>query len=169
MKKVKYLLIIFISIFLFDVKVFALTSDLLVSSESVNVGESFTVTVKTTSVAAWNIHVNSTGLVKDCVINEVDVTENALDTNKDFSVTCTATGEGTIKLNLSGDVTSASNGTAVNLSGTKEVVVKKNNKSNINETEVPPTLDNFFNYIIVMIIGVIGFLSCFVIFKKRNS
>lgn len=123
MKKIKFLLISFISIFVFSINVFAASGSLSVSSGSVYVGDNFTVTANVISAAAWNIHVSAIGPVSGCQINQADATADAMDTNKSFSATCTATGTGTITLILSGDVTSASNGNAVNISGSRSIVV----------------------------------------------
>lgn len=123
MRKVKYLIISLISIFAFNTNVFAASSSLEVSSSSVYVGDSFTITANIKSAAAWNIHVSASGPVSGCSINQADVTADALDTNTTFSETCTATGTGTITIRLSGDVTSASDGNAVNVSGSKSVTV----------------------------------------------
>ena len=123
MKKVKYLIISLISIFAFNINVFAASGSLGVSSSSVYVGDSFTVTANVSSAAAWNIHVSASGPVSGCSINQADATADAMDTNKTFSATCTATGTGTITIRLSGDVTSASDGNAVNVSGSRSVTV----------------------------------------------
>ena len=129
MKKLKIIILLLISIFAFNMNVFAASGNLSVDKSSVYVGGKFTVSVKVNSAAAWNIHVNSTGPVKDCSINQADATADAMDTNKTFKATCTATGEGTITISLSGDVTSASDGNAVNISGTKTVNVSKKTES----------------------------------------
>ena len=140
MKKVKFLLVSLISIFAFNINVFAASGSLGVSSSSVYVGDSFTVTANVSSTAAWNIHVSASGPVSGCSINQADVTADAMDTNKTFSATCTATGIGTITITLSGDVTSASNGNAVNVSGSRSVIVSNrptppsNNDNNNNNT-----------------------------------
>ena len=138
MKKVKFLLLFLISIFAFNINVFAASGSLGVSSSSVYVGDSFTVTANVSSAAAWNIHVSASGPVSGCSINQADATADAMDTNKTFSATCTATGTGTITITLSGDVTSASNGNAVNVSGSRSVTVStrptppSNNNNNNN-------------------------------------
>lgn len=138
MKKVKFLLVSLISIFAFNINVFAASGSLGVSSSSVYVGDSFTVTANVSSAAAWNIHVSASGPVSGCSINQADATADAMDTNKTFSATCTATGTGTITITLSGDVTSASNGNAVNVSGGRSVTVSQkptppsNNNNNNN-------------------------------------
>lgn len=138
MKKVKYLIISLISIFAFNINVFAASGSLGVSSSSVYVGDSFTVTANVSSAAAWNIHVSASGPVSGCSINQADATADAMDTNKTFSATCTATGTGTITIRLSGDVTSASDGNAVNVSGSRSVTVSNrptppsNNNNNNN-------------------------------------
>ena len=124
MKRIKYLLILFVtvvSLSFYDVN--AASGYLSVSASQVYVGDSFNVSVNVSSTAAWNVHVNASGPVSGCVINQVDATADAMNTNKTFSATCTATGTGTITVTLSGDVTDASDGNAVGLSGTKTVTV----------------------------------------------
>ncbi len=136
MKKIKILLVLFISLFLFSGNVLAASGSLSVSSNNVYVGDTFTVSVKANSMAAWNIHVTATGPVSGCVINQADATADAMDTNKTFTATCKATGEGTITVTLTGDVTSASDGNAVSISGSKSVKVsKKPSPSNTNSNK----------------------------------
>ncbi|UKI27702.1 MAG: hypothetical protein L6V91_03745 [Bacilli bacterium] len=151
MKKVKFLLVSLISIFAFSINVFAASGSLGVSSSNVYVGDSFTVTANVSSAAAWNIHVSANGPVSGCSINQADVTADAMDTNKTFSATCTATGTGTITITLSGDVTSASDGNAVNVSGSRSVTVSakptppsnnNNNNNNNNNSNNNQTTDN---------------------------
>ena len=123
MKKVKILFILFISIFVFNINVLAASGNLSVSSNSVYVGDSFTVSANISGVAAWNVHVNSSGPVSGCSIDEADTTADASDTNKTFSVTCTAIGEGIITITLSGDITSENDDSATSISGSRSVVV----------------------------------------------
>lgn len=124
MKQIKYLNILLIAIFAFYIAdVFAASGSLGVSSSNVYVGDSFQVNVNVNGAAAWNVHVSASGPVTGCVINQADATADAMDTNKTFSATCTATGTGTITLRLSGDVTSATDGNAVNISGSRTVNV----------------------------------------------
>ena len=78
MKKVKFLLVSLISIFAFNINVFAASGSLGVSSSSVYVGDSFTVTANVSSAAAWNIHVSASGPVTGCVINQADATADAI-------------------------------------------------------------------------------------------
>ena len=147
MKKIKYLIISLITIFTFNINVYATSGSLGVSSSSVYVGDSFTVTVNVKSAAAWNVHVSASGPVSGCVINQADATADAMDTNKTFSATCTATGEGTITVRLSGDVTSASDGNAVGISGSRSVTVSKkptppSNNNNNNSNNNRPSNNN---------------------------
>ena len=144
MKKIKKLLLSLILMFVFNINVFAASSSLSVSSGSVSVGDKFTVTAKISSAAAWNIHVSASGPVSGCVINQADTTADAMDTNKSFSATCTATGEGTINIKLSGDVTSATDGIAVNVSGNKNVIVSKKTTQSSNNNNNSPSnnIDN---------------------------
>ena len=147
MKKVQTIIICLISMFAFNMNVFAASGSLSVSSSSVYVGDKFTVTAKVSAAAAWNIHVTASGPVSGCTINQADATADAMDTNKTFTATCTATGTGTITIKLSGDVTSASTGNAVNVSGSKSVTVstktttpiiddKRSKNNNIKELSV---------------------------------
>ena len=141
MKKIKNLFILLISIFVFNINVLAASGNLSVSSSNVYVGDTFTVSASISGAAAWNVHVNSSGPVSGCSINEADTTADASDTNKTFSVTCTATGEGTITITLSGDITSENDESATNISGSRSVIVSpkptqpsNNNNSNNNNS-----------------------------------
>ena len=145
MKKLRILIITLMTIFAFNVNVFAASGTLSVSSNNVYVGNSFSVTVRINSAAAWNVHVTASGPVEGCKINEADATSDAMDTNKTFTANCKATGEGIININLTGDVTSASDGNAVNLSGSKTVNVTQKPtipSSNNNNNNNNPVVDN---------------------------
>lgn len=125
MKRISYMIITVLAMFMFNIFVNAASANLSVSSNSVYVGDTFTVSVNMSSSAAWNIHVSSSGPVSGCTINQADATGDALDTNKTFSANCTATGEGVITISLSGDVTSSLDGNAVGISGSKTVSISK--------------------------------------------
>lgn len=143
MKKVsKLLLVVLIGLFIYNIKVFALSGSLSVSKSSVHVGDSFKVTVNLKDTTAWNIHVSASGPVtcnntencnfssNKCVINESDVEPNAKDINKSFTNTCKATGEGTITFSLdNSDITSSSEQT-MDLNSTKKVAVTKASTNN---------------------------------------
>ena len=133
MKKTCILLSIVIT-FVFCKSVSASSGNLIVSSENINVGNQFTVTVKINSAAAWNIHVTSTGPVENCVINQADSTSDALDTDKIFKAECKATNTGTINIFLSGDITSASDGIPIILSQNKTINVTKTVDNNTTST-----------------------------------
>ena len=125
MKKIKYLMVSLMSIFALSSSVSAASAGLTVSSNNVYVGDTFTVNVNMGGAAAWNLHTSASGPVSGCIVNVADATADALDTNKTFSATCTATGEGTITISLYGDVTSESDGVAVQVGGTASVNVSK--------------------------------------------
>ncbi|MBR3490635.1 MAG: cadherin-like beta sandwich domain-containing protein [Bacilli bacterium] len=118
-----FTILVAIVILSFYSKALAASANLSVNKGSVYVDETFTVTVYVSSAAAWNVHVNASGPVGNCSINNANATDDAMDTNKTFQTTCTATGAGNITLSLSGDVTSASNGVAVGISGSKSITV----------------------------------------------
>lgn len=146
MKKNKLILILIICMFISNLKVYAASATLSVSSQSVSVGDKFTVYVKMNSAAAWNIHALATGSVGKCEIKQADTTADALDTSKTFSTICTALEEGTINIVLSGDVTSASDGIAVNVSESVSIKVNKkvtnNNTNNNTNQDVNKKSDN---------------------------
>ena len=124
MKKVKILLLLLISVFcLYTKDVYAASASLSVSSSKVYVGGSFKTTINVSASAAWSVHLKASGPVRNCSMDQADSTANALNANRSFSVTCTATGTGTITLTLSGDVTSADDGLARKVSGTRIVTV----------------------------------------------
>ena len=125
MKKLKFLIILVIVIFSFNWKVSAASGALGVSTGSVYVGDTFTVTASVHAAAAWSIRVTASGPVSGCAINQADATADAMDTNKVFSATCTATGTGTIYITLSGDATSAADGLPVAISGSRSVMVSE--------------------------------------------
>lgn len=142
MKKIKILLISLISMFAFNTNVYAASSSISVSSGNVYVGDSFTVSLYVNSSAAWNVHVTASGPVSGCTIHKADASDDALDTNRSFSATCTATGEGTIVIRLSGDVTSASDGNAVPVSGSRSVSVSQKTAPTPSPTPSQPGNNN---------------------------
>lgn len=131
MKKIKLLLVLFISIFIFTYKVDAAMS---VNRSSVTEGESFTVTVGFTA-ASWNVHVNANGPVSGCSINEADSDSNAVDAYRSFSTTCTTTGQGTVTISLTGDY-STETGANPNLGETINVTV---NAKPVQQPQPQPT------------------------------
>ena len=142
MKKITIILTILLMVFAFEMNVFAASATLSVSKSSVSVGDSFTVTAKVQSAAAWNVHVKATGPVADgCKINQADASSDAQNTNKTFNVTCKANGEGTITLTMTGDVTSAE-GDTTNLSASKTVNVTAKTNTNTNTNTATNTNTN---------------------------
>ncbi len=132
MKKViKLIAVALISILVLNMKIFAASGNLSVSSTSVNVGESFTISVKLRDVAAWEVHTNATGPVTGCVIEEIYDSGTGYNVNeKVVTANCKATDVGTITITLSGNITSEEADNYVTLSGTKTVTVKKISSNN---------------------------------------
>ena len=123
MKKLKIFLLLLVLLCISKTNVYAASGSLSTSTGTVYVGDSFTVSVNVFSAAAWNVHTSVLGPVTGCIINQADATADAMDTNKTFNATCTATSEGTITIRLNGDVTSAVDGNAVALYGSRNVSV----------------------------------------------
>lgn len=133
MKKIQIILTSLVIAFLLGANSFAASGNIYVSKSSVYAGDTFLVSVSITSSAAWNIHVMASGPVSGCTINVADATDDAKDDNKTFTSSCRATGTGIITLSLSGDVTSASDGNAVYLSGSRTVTVTERPSQNNGE------------------------------------
>lgn len=145
MKKIKILfmgIVTIITLFILNTDVFAASASLSTSTSSVYVGDRFTVSVHV-NAAAWNVHTSVSGPVSGCIINQADASMDAMNTNKTFTATCTATGEGTITVTLYGDVTGDTDIYATQVSGTRKVTVSKrptssgnnnNNNHNTNTT-----------------------------------
>ena len=130
MKKIRKLVITIILtlIFIATIDVYAASGSLSVSTSSVNSGDSFKAIVNVSGAASWNVHVSASGPVSGCSINEAGDTGDESNQNKTFEANCTATGEGTITISLSGDVSEAlPNHDIINssISGTKTVTVTK--------------------------------------------
>ena len=130
MKKIRKLVITIILtlILIATIDVYAASGSLSVSSSSVNSGDSFKAIVNVSGAASWNVHVSASGPVSGCSINEAGDTGDESNQNKTFEANCTATGEGTITISLSGDVSEAlPNHDIINssISGTKTVTVTK--------------------------------------------
>ena len=136
MKKIKYIIFLAISLFVFQNNVFAALN---LSKTSVTVGDSFTASVSF-NAAAWEVHLTSNGPVSNCSINEADSTSNAANASKTFKATCKTTGTGTVTLTLSGNYTNES-GAKTNLSETKTVKVnpKPQVNTNTNTNTYKPT------------------------------
>lgn len=129
MKKIKYLALIFVSAFIFNTGVKA-ASSLYTSSSTVYNGSSFTVGVKLSGVASWEIHVSASGPVSGCSINQADATKNAMNGSETYTAECKTTGTGNINISLTGNTTDQ-NGNTVNISGSKSVnVINKPASSN---------------------------------------
>ena len=132
-KKIQIIIISLAAAFLLSANSFAASGNIYVSESNVYVNDTFSVSVSITSSAAWNIHVTASGPVSGCTINVADATADAKDDNKTFTASCRATGTGIITLSLSGDVTSASDGNAVYLSGSRTVTVTEKPSPDNNE------------------------------------
>lgn len=119
MKKILYLILPFLLFFTLNINVDAAAS-LSSSASTVYKGNSFTVKVNLSGVAAWEVHVSASGPVSGCSINAADTTSDAQNGSKSYSATCKATGTGTIRVSLSGNTTTAS-GSKANISGSKSI------------------------------------------------
>ena len=127
MKKVCLFIIMF---FMIPTIVFATpTATVTTSSSSIENGKSVTINVTLTDTAAWNIKIVGSGAAT-CSQKQADVTSDGKSTTKKFSLTCTASKEGTINISVTGDITSGS-GSTKDISLTKQVTVTKA-KSSVN-------------------------------------
>ena len=105
MKKTRNIVFIILLITFIKIDVYAASAKLQVSSTNINVGDTFTVTVNMSSVESWHVNVSPSGPVNGCSINEANDSGTGYAINKNLSATCTATGEGTARITMSGAIT----------------------------------------------------------------
>ena len=103
----KKIFILLISIMFFPAVVNAAGKASIIAPASAENGENVTMSVTVTGVAAWNLTLSGSGATPGCSAKFADVTLDAKNTNKTFSVTCKASKEGTINFVVTGDITSA--------------------------------------------------------------
>lgn len=108
-----------------------------VNSNNVHIGESFTATVNLNNIAAWNVHINASGPVNGCSMAQADASIDAKNTNKTFNVSCTATGAGTIQINLSGDTTTENGNNEILAESINVLVTEKETSSNPTPNPTP--------------------------------
>lgn len=89
---------------------------------SVEVGSTVTAKLTLKETAAWDVKIASAGSTSGCTQSFVDVTSNGKNTTKTLSVTCKATGVGTIAFVATGKITNEKY-EVVNISTTKRVTV----------------------------------------------
>ena len=150
MKRIKYLIFMFVVMFMGGIVVNAAPSySFSTSTSSVENGKKVTATVTLKNVAAWNVRITSSGNTNGCSQSFADATGNGGNTTKTLSVTCKATSLGAIGFTLSGDVTS-SDGANISVSGNKRVSVveprplSQNNylaSITVGDYELTPTFD----------------------------
>ena len=121
--------------FIFTMPTYA-TAMFTTSKANIEVGEEFTINLAISDVAAWNIHIEATGAVENCSLNEVDVTEDALNTTKNFTKICKAKEAGEIMISLRGDYTTE-DGVTESLASSLKVIAseRKEQKENDNPSE----------------------------------
>ena len=102
--------------------VFAAGTAKISAPSSVENGSNVSMSVTVSGVAAWNLTLSGSGATTGCTSKVADVTADASNTTKTFSVTCKATKIGTIYFQVIGDITSA-DGTNSPVSLTKNVTV----------------------------------------------
>ena len=105
MKKIKYLLTMFITCVLLTTSVKAAPAySLSVSSSTVENGKKVTAYVKISNAASWDIQIISSGNTSGCSNRFIDYP--GTNQTKTFSTTCTATSLGSITFTIKGDITS---------------------------------------------------------------
>jgi len=143
MKRIKYLLIISLTLLIGIGEVYAApTNTMSVSSTTIENGSSVTVSLKVSNTAAWNIKLTATGAVGNCSNAWADATSNGNNTTKTFSVTCKSTSVGIMNFTFSGDATS-SDGSNVSISQSKTVNVKAATPKSTNNYLSNIAIDNY--------------------------
>lgn len=136
-KKIIYIILIF-TMFIGIQNVSAAAS---VTASSKIYPGTFTTTIKVSNAAMWEVHLSSSGPVKNCSYDEVNWSSSGGNESKTYSITCTATSTGTITLRLTGKtITADGNQSNISDSATVNVVEqpKATPKSSVN------TLDNLW-------------------------
>ncbi len=111
------------------------------ATSKVYVGNTFKTSISVRDASMWEVHLSSSGPVKGCSFDDINYTSDGNNGSKNYSVTCTTTGTGTITLKLTGKTIDANgNQTGVSDSATVQVVErpKETPKSSVN------TLDNLW-------------------------
>jgi len=151
MRKMKKLFKVLLLVLMLTIstKVYAATASLSVSSGTVNVGDSFTASINVTA-SSWDVKLSSSDLATNCTIHEADASPTGYDVSRTFNANCIATGEGTISLTLSGDITNEAEQNITVRDSKSVTVVKKaeptptptpdnnNNNNNNNNQENKP-------------------------------
>ena len=107
---------------------------------SVESGASVTVSVTLKNVASWNINISATGATTGNSKNLADATEDAMNTTKTFSFTCQSTGEGTITIKVTGDV-STEDGKNNDINILKTITVSKKKEDTTSKPVQTPNTD----------------------------
>ena len=93
------------------------------ASSKVYVGSTFKASIRVNAASMWEVHMSSSGPVKGCSFDDINYTADGNNGSKNYSVTCTTTGVGTITLKLTGKTIDANgNQSAVSDSATIQVV-----------------------------------------------
>lgn len=136
-KTILGVVMIIIMLAIFQTEVLAVTPTISAPS-TVESGDSVTVNVTLKSVASWNITISATGATTGGSKSWADATEDAMNTTKTFSFTCKSSGEGTITIKVTGDVSTES-GTNSEINQTKTITVnkKKEETKPVQQPEAP--------------------------------
>lgn len=105
------------------------------ASSKVYVGNTFKASIRVNAASMWEVHMSSSGPVKGCSFDDINYTADGNNGSKNYSVTCTTTGTGTVTLKLTGKTIDASgNQSAISDSATIQVVErpKETPKSSVN-------------------------------------
>ena len=123
MKKIMKLMILIMTILIFSPSVFALEY-ISLNKTNVSVNEEFEVTINLGNVTSWNVHFSVDGPVEGCEFDDQGTFDDPSGILKTFTKTCSATDEGTVTFNLSGDIVK-DDGTDAQLAETKTLNVTK--------------------------------------------
>lgn len=126
--KIRYLILI-VLLLIPNIALAEPNATLTTNKGSIENGETLIATVTLMDTAAWNIVLKGTG-ASTCMTRQADVTSDGKSTTRSFTLSCVSKSEGTITLNLTGDITSGS-GQTKDISLSKQVTVTRS-KSSIN-------------------------------------
>ena len=180
----KKLLTFILAMFAFCTCVYALEhGDISVDKESLNKGETFTITVELKDVNKWNLNISAEG-ISDCNFDESGESPDGSNMSETITKTCTATTSGVVEVAARGTFTTAedSTDTMIYLGLDLDVADVEGGSSMGNEEETPvPSGDETKNSAdnpetgaptVVYIIGGLVLILCVTLIllkKNRNS
>ena len=144
--KLRYYLLILLLVLVPATVVFAESNATVrTSASTIENGGTVTATVTLTQTASWEVRITGSGAAQ-CTQKFADVTEDAKNTTKELSLSCTATSEGTITFEVTGNISDQDGNTKdISLSTTVTVTRPKSSVNTLSDLKVDGTTISGFS------------------------